>query len=77
MSLDYIRDYYGVPAFEGTEITYAGERGKRHVGVIVGAYEGAAYLLVSLPDLYDEPVPMHPTWEIEYPVSAGEGNTGG
>lgn len=72
MSLDYIRRYYGVPAFEGTEITYTWPHGERRSGVIVGAYEGAAYLLVSLPDLYDEPVPMHPTWEIEYPVLVRE-----
>jgi hypothetical protein len=72
VSLEYIRQYYGVAAFKGTEIVYTGERGKRHVGVIVGAWEGYAYLLVSMPTLWDEPVPMHPTWEIEYPVAVGE-----
>ena len=74
MSLDYIRRYYGVPAYEGTQITYTWPAGERHTGTIVGAYVGTAHLKVSLPGLYDEPVPMHPTWEIEYPVPAGEGH---
>lgn len=70
MSLEYIRQYYGVPAYAGTEIVYTGERGERHVGVVVGAQY--AYLTVSMPTLWDEPVPMHPTWKIEYPVAVGE-----
>lgn len=74
MSLQYIRDHYGVPAWEGREIVYTWPTGERHKGVIVGADVSNAHLLVSLPDLYgDEPVPMHPTWEIEYPVLVGEG----
>lgn len=75
MSLDYIRRYYGVPAFEGTEITYTWPHGEQRTGVIVGAQD--AHLMVSLPDLHDEPVPMHLTWEIEYPVLVGEGNSHG
>ncbi len=69
MSLEYIRQHYGVPAFEGREVIYTWPTGERHQGVIVGAADdGNAYLMVRLPGLYGaEPVPMHPTWEIEYP----------
>lgn len=73
MSLEWIRQHYGVPAYEGTEITYTWPHGERHPGKIVG--HSGPHLLVSLPDLYSYPVPMHPTWEIEYPVSVGEGNS--
>jgi hypothetical protein len=76
MSLEYIRQHYGVPAYEGTEITYTWPHGQRHGGTIVGAADnGNAHLMVSLPGLYDEPVPMHPTWAIEYPVVVGGGST--
>lgn len=65
--LQYIRDYYQVPAEIGGRVryTYGGER----FGTIVGARE--ARLLIRL-DATEKAEPFHPTWELEY---LGSGNT--
>ena len=59
MSLDYIRECYGVPAKRGMTIIAQGRK-----GTIVGARN--AYLRVRLEGEKDV-LSFHPTWEIEYP----------
>jgi hypothetical protein len=63
MSLEYIRDYYKVPADLGRRIQYTGNKGSTLNGVITGADD--AHLLARL-DSYEEPVALHPTWNVEY-----------
>jgi hypothetical protein len=62
MSLEYIRDYYKVPADLGRRIQYTGNKAPAD-GVIVGADD--ARLLARL-DGYDDPVLLHPTWNVTY-----------
>jgi hypothetical protein len=63
MTMQYIRDYYGVPAKRGAEIKYRGEP-----YVIVGS--SGHYLRAKKLTLLGEPrlkvVTLHPTWEVEY-----------
>ena len=61
MSIQYIRDYYNVPAKVGgrVKITYKGE----HFGTITGTHD--AHLMIRL-DGEKHSNPYHPTWEIEY-----------
>lgn len=61
--LEYIRDYYKVPADMGRRIVYTGNKNTRLEGVIVG--DDSARLLVRL-ESYDGPVVLHPTWNVEY-----------
>lgn len=63
MSLDYIREHYGVPAEVGCRVVV-----DAHVGVIVGADQ--AHLLVELTD--GRTVSAHPTWRVQYlPAEVG------
>lgn len=61
--LEYIRDYYGVPAEEGRRIEYSGDPGGVKSGVIIG-FSGP-HLLARLLG-YAEPVALHPTWNVRY-----------
>lgn len=62
MSLEYIRNYYGVPANEGQRVRYSG--GFEPIdGTIIRS--DSARLIVKL-DGKKRPVSMHPTWQIEY-----------
>jgi hypothetical protein len=54
----YIREMYGVPAAKGARITYCGDP-----GTIISAEH--QYLWVDL-DRRDDPLMIHPTWEVEY-----------
>lgn len=60
MSLEYIRQYYNVPAYEGQRVTYCGDP-----AVIVGG--SAQYLTLQFDgkDTADTGC-YHPTWEIVY-----------
>jgi len=62
MSMDYIRNYYGVPAQRGGRVRYTGGRHPQ-LGTITGS-EGQ-YLTIQL-DGQRHSMPYHPTWEIEY-----------
>ena len=62
MSLEYIRNYYGVPATVGQLIRYTGGKEPKE-GWIAGAE--SARLLVKYPGV-DEHDILHPTREIEY-----------
>lgn len=54
----YIREMYGVPAREGSRVTFIGAP-----ATVVGT-EG--HYLVIHPDDDREPIIVHPTWRIEY-----------
>lgn len=56
--LEYIRSYYKVPARIGVPVLFEGKP-----GVITGS--SGPHLLVHI-DGADEPVPAHPTWEMQY-----------
>lgn len=72
MSLAYIRQAYKVPAQEGGRILYTGDPAGPRAGTIMGAEGG--HLSVELEgDLF--PVPLHPTWEVEY-LPSGQTNGG-
>lgn len=58
MSLEYIRQYYGVPAWKGAVVFYRGKRGE-----ITGA--SGPHLTIRL-DGEKHSNPYHPTCEIEY-----------
>jgi len=62
MSLQYIRDAYGVPAKRGGRIEYTGSRVKVQ-GTITGA--SGPRIRVRL-DGDTHSVAFHPTWEIRY-----------
>ena len=63
MSLEYIKDYYRVPASVGGRVKYTGGKQPQY-----GTIEGARnqYLLIRLDGETHEPFPYHPTWEITY-----------
>lgn len=56
--MDYIRNYYNVPAKLGGRVRYKGK-----LGTIVGSY--GARLRIQL-DGEEQAGNYHPTWEIEY-----------
>lgn len=60
MSLEYIRQYYNVPAYEGARVTWCGDP-----AVIVGA--SRQYLILHF-EGQDKPshAHYHPTWETVY-----------
>lgn len=62
MSIDYIRDYYKVPAKADGRVEYTGS-GQSEFGTIKGA--DGAYLQILL-DGEDSTRRFHPTWEMRY-----------
>ena len=64
MSLDYIRNHYGVPASLGAAIVYYGDSSEGKEGVIVGS-DGARIL--ALLRGRDSTSILHPTWKVNYP----------
>jgi hypothetical protein len=56
--MEYIRNYYGVPARRGVRIVFDGKE-----AVIVGA--SGPHLKVKI-DGEKRAVPIHPTWKVEY-----------
>ena len=70
MSMQSIRDRYGVPAKRGGRIRYTG--GKRpRMGTIVSAH--GHYLTIQL-DGARRPGVFHPAWEMEYLEGHREAN---
>lgn len=69
MSMQYIRDYYGVPAKRGARIRFTGRSdGVAQEGVITGTRN--AHIRVRFDgDLCTSR--LHPTWEVEY-IEEGE-----
>lgn len=64
MSLNYIRNFYGVPAFRGREIVYTGgSNGQQRKGKILGS--SGPYIRVRF-DGELRPLLLHPTWEVAY-----------
>ena len=63
MSLDYIKEMYGVPAEKNGRIKYTGNPGVVLLGTIIGARGG--HLEIKLDDEKESGF-YHPTWEIEY-----------
>ena len=62
MSMEYIRDYYRVPAKRGGRVKYTGQANPKE-GTIVGSNGG--HLKIRL-DGEEHAWTFHPTWEIEY-----------
>ncbi len=62
MSMQYVRDYYAVPAKRGGRVRYTGA-GEPQFGTITAARHGS--LRIRL-DGEKHPQPFHPTWELEY-----------
>ncbi|WP_278983223.1 hypothetical protein [Sphingobium yanoikuyae] len=60
--MDYIRNYYDVPAKSGSRVRYSG--GHQPIEGTIVAAQGAR-LLIRL-DGDDHDMPYHPTWKIEY-----------
>lgn len=58
MSLKYIRDYYGVPAYRGAKIFFNGREGR-----ITSAKD--AHLRVKFPDKKNTQI-IHPTFNVKY-----------
>ncbi|WP_109527219.1 MULTISPECIES: hypothetical protein [Nocardia] len=62
MSMQYVRDYYKVPAKRGGRVRYTGDKEPR-LGTITAARGGG--LRIRL-DGDKWAMPFHPTWELEY-----------
>lgn len=62
MSIEYIRNHYGVPAKIGARVkyTYKGEK----MGTITSAQ--GSHLMIRFDGDKKPTGPFHPTWEIEY-----------
>lgn len=63
MSLEYIRNAYGVRAFRGVRVRYTPEDSPPALGVIVGSRN--QYLRVKF-DAVPGYLTLHPTWALEY-----------
>lgn len=70
MSMEWIRNYYGVPAQRGGRVEYTGCKPAK-LGTIVSASN--AHINVKL-DGQKYPTPFHPTWELRY-LDAAESAT--
>ena len=68
MSLDYIRNAYGVPAYRGARIKYRGNSVPQ-LGTVRGAED--AHIIVLL-DGEKRPRRFHPVWRIEYLQGGGD-----
>lgn len=67
-SMQWIRDYYGVPAKRGMVVKYSpceGSKDRSRTGVITGA-RGPHLLIRMDGDMRSSA--YHPTWQIEYPT---------
>ncbi len=61
MSMQWVRDAYGVPAKRGGRVRYTGDKTPR-LGTITAADHGLRIRL----DGDKRSLPFHPTWELEY-----------
>lgn len=69
MSMQWIRDNYGVPAKRGMVVTYSpceGSKQPPRTGIITGSR--GPHLLIRLDGDTRSSV-YHPTWQVEYPIS--------
>lgn len=65
MSMAWVRKNYRVPAKRGMRVRYTGEgKDKPELGTITSASNGR--LNIRLDRYPNEPMPFHPTWELEY-----------
>ena len=73
MSMQYIREAYGVPAKRGARVAYSGSTGNPLLGTITGSK--GARLLIRL-DGHKQSAIFHPTWEMSYLTpTSGKGAT--
>lgn len=63
MSMEYIRQHYGVPARRGARVRYRPERGKPCEGRITGT--SGPHLMIRL-DGRNRSEPFHPVWNLDY-----------
>lgn len=63
MSLEYIRNYYKVPAEIGRRVEYTSETGTKQ-GVIVGAWN--QYIQIHFDGEKKPAGVFHPTWKMKY-----------
>jgi hypothetical protein len=63
MSMEYIREFYKVPAKRGAKVEYLASDGELIEATIVGS--SGAYLLVKLGN-NKHTSRMHPTWGLKY-----------
>jgi hypothetical protein len=70
MSMEYIRDAYGVPAKRGGRVKFTGGDAET-TGTITGAR--GHYLRIRL-DGHKRTMSYHPTWEIEYTAPNDQGS---
>ena len=60
-SLEYIRNYYRLPAYVGQRVRYCGE----HTGTITGGV--GSYIKITFDgEEKEDPGRYHPDWEMEY-----------
>ena len=62
MSMDYIRNHYGVPAHRGQEVIFTGGKFPM-AGRIISARGGHLYLRLNDGRRFG---PLHPLWEMDY-----------
>ena len=63
MSMQHIRDYYGVPAKRGSRVKYTW-RNPGRLGTVVGSQ--SQYLRVRFDDEPKRIFTLHATWELEF-----------
>jgi hypothetical protein len=64
MSMNSIRNAYGVPAKRGGRIQFTPPFYRAQTGTITGTYEG--HLLVRFDDQPDRLAAIHPSWKVTY-----------
>jgi hypothetical protein len=64
MSMEWVRNYYKVPAKRGGRVVYTGGKTPEY-GTIKSAKDGKLYIQLD-GMTYTHPLPFHPTWEIKY-----------
>lgn len=72
MTMQWIRDYYGVPAKRGGRVEYTpceGSKDSPRFGMIIGV--SGPHLKVRL-DGDKNALPYHPTWQLRYLDAARE-----
>lgn len=62
MSMEYIRNTYGVPAKRGARVEYSGA-GRPLLGTITGSK--GAHVCIRL-DCHKHSLQFHPTWKLHY-----------
>lgn len=76
MSLQYIRETYGVPAKRGGRVRFTPENGKKPWEGRITSADGAYLRIFRDGDVKTYPAPFHPTWGITYLENANCPDTG-